>query len=132
MCVCKSPGLRPAYLDLVLALGLGVGRDPVELFNLTLMCVDIQYSQYSLQQAPSPNIVNIDALRCQNCVTLEPVDSPDLGEHGAVAQREAEVEQPLGRRAGRGEQVVRNLRQYDIDMQISYLMRIEECYRVIQ
>ena len=51
---------------------------------------------------------------------LEPVDSPDLGEHGAVAQREAEVEQPLGRRAGRGEQVVRNLRQYDIDMQISY------------
>ena len=54
------------------------------------------------------------------------MDSPDLGEHGAVAQREAEVEQPLGRRAGRGEQVVRNLRQYDIDMQISYLMRIEE------
>ena len=63
MCVCKSPGLRPAYLDLVLALGLGVGRDPVKLFNLTLMCVDIQYSQYSLQQAPSPNIVNIDARR---------------------------------------------------------------------
>ena len=37
MCVCKSPGLRPAYLDLVLALGLGVGRDPVESFNLTLI-----------------------------------------------------------------------------------------------
>ena len=49
VCVCKSPGLRPAYLDLVLALGLGVGRDPVKLFNLTLMCVDIQYSQYLRQ-----------------------------------------------------------------------------------
>ena len=64
----------------------------------------------------------------KNVELYSPVDAPDLGEHGPVAQREAEVEQPLGRRAGRGEQVVRNLRQHHIDMQIWYLMRIGECY----
>ena len=63
MCVCKSPGLRPAYLDLVLALGLGVGRDPVELFNLTLMHINIYKIHFSRRRRLSPNIANIDALR---------------------------------------------------------------------
>ena len=54
-----------SYLDLVLALGLGVGGDPM--------------------------------------------DAPDLGEHRAVAKGEAEVKQPVGRRAHRREHGVRDL-----------------------
>ena len=36
MRVYKSFGLRPAYLDLVLALGLGVGRDPVRVLQFDI------------------------------------------------------------------------------------------------
>lgn len=39
----------------------------------------------------------------------DPVDPPDLGEHGAIAQGEAEVQQPVGRRAHRREHGVRYL-----------------------
>ena len=38
-----------------------------------------------------------------------PVDPPDLGEHGAIAQRETQVEQPVGGRTGCSEQIVRDL-----------------------
>ena len=42
----------------------------------------------------------------------DPVDAPDLGEHRAVAQREAEVKQPVGRRAHRREHGVGDLESW--------------------
>ena len=39
-----------------------------------------------------------------------PVNPPDLGEHRAVAERETEVQQPVGGRADSGEQIVRDLK----------------------
>ena len=54
------------HLDLILALGLGVGGNPV--------------------------------------------DPPDLGEHGAIAQREPQVEQPVGGGTDLSEPIFRDLK----------------------
>ena len=39
----------------------------------------------------------------------DPVNSPDLGEHGAVPQREPQVEQPVGGGTDCSEQIIRDL-----------------------
>ena len=40
----------------------------------------------------------------------DPVNPPDLGEHRAVPEREAEVQQPVGGRTDSSEQIVRDLK----------------------
>ena len=45
----------------------------------------------------------------------DPVDAPYLGEHGAVAQGEAQVQQPVGRRAHSSEQGIRDLESRSSD-----------------